>query len=110
MAEQLQRLCEAAALPCVRLNVLSFARSAHAPLDGSFTVLETAEGERLAYLESTGGGSIVPDANSVKALTHTFEAARGEAMDSAASVRFISRLAEELYGDGRAVDAALAEE
>jgi len=97
MAEQLRHLAVIAARPHVHLNVLTYAQSATAPLDGSFTVVETVHGEHIAYVEATGGGQLLPDPTDVERLTKTFEGSLGEALSSSESIDYVDRLRKELY-------------
>ncbi|BCJ35848.1 transcriptional regulator [Actinocatenispora thailandica] len=109
MARQLRHLTLVAARPHVRLHILTYAQSATAPLDGSFTVLETVHGEHIAYVEATGGGQLLPDPTDVERLTKTFEGSRGEALSTAESINYVDRLRKELY-EHRRDSAAVVEE
>jgi hypothetical protein len=59
MAEQLQRLIEAAALPNVTIQVLPFSVGVHAGMDGEFTILSYADpaDPDVVYLETSAGQS-----------------------------------------------------
>jgi hypothetical protein len=109
MAEQLRQLSAKAARPHVRMHILTYERSATAPLDGSFTVVETIHGEHIAYVEATGGGQLLPDPTDVERLTKTFEGSRGEALSTTESINYVDRLRKELY-EHRGNPAAVAEE
>ncbi|MGA8114794.1 MAG: DUF5753 domain-containing protein [Actinocatenispora sp.] len=97
MADQLRHLVEIAHRPFVKLHVLTYEQAATAPLNGAFVLLELPNQERLAYVEGSGTGRILPGAEDVERLAHTFQAMRGEALSASESVAMLDQIRRELY-------------
>ncbi|WP_084392217.1 helix-turn-helix domain-containing protein [Nocardiopsis listeri] len=94
MGGQLDRLVELASKSYVRLQVLPFAKGAHAALDGAFTVLELGDGERWAYSETPGAGRVTAGTAEVEQYVLRFGVLRSLALSPDESVDFISRYKE----------------
>jgi transcriptional regulator with XRE-family HTH domain len=97
MAEQLRYLTEVAELPHVTLQVLPFDRAQTAPTDGSFTVMDMPNKERLVYIEGPGKGQIIPGAEEVEYYARAFGAACIQALAVEDSIAMIHGLRSELY-------------
>lgn len=97
MADQLRHLVEVAHRPHVKLHVLTYEQSATAPLHSAFVLLELPRQERLAYAEGGGTGRLLPGAEDVDRLAHTFQAMRGEALSASESVALLDRVRRRLY-------------
>ena len=94
MGGQLDRLVELADKPYVRLQILPFAKGAHAALDGAFTVLEMGDGDRFSYSETPGAGRVTAGAVEVEQCVLRFGVLRSLALSPDESVDFISRYKE----------------
>lgn len=100
MAEQLDRLVSLTDRTHIKIQILPLTRAGRAPLDGSFVLLYLRDGEQLAYLEGPGGGTILPGHETRDRCARSFDVMRAEALSQAESATLISRVREELYGQG----------
>lgn len=96
MREQLQHLAECARMRNVTIQVLPTACETHAGFDGPMTLLETAEGMCVAYVEGQAGGGWVTASEGVRVLEGRYGIIRGQALSAEDSLRFIEQLAGEL--------------
>jgi len=99
MHEQLQRLIDAAELPNVTLQVLSFQSGAHAGMDGEFTIIKYHDPEDPdeVYIENTGGDMYVDKADVTRRYNVIFDHLRATAQDPGDSIRTLRDLQSELY-------------
>lgn len=98
MREQLNHLIKLAALPNVTIQVLPFAKGAHAGMDGLFEILSFPDqtDTDVVYVESAGGTVYMEKPKDTRRNTLVFERLRAEAMDPDQSVRFIDEIAREI--------------
>ncbi|MFJ4781509.1 helix-turn-helix domain-containing protein [Streptomyces sp. NPDC088762] len=90
--EQLRHLRSCADRPGISLQVLPLGISAHAGLDGPFTLLETPEFQHLAYSETQRGSFLVRDPNEVSILTQKYAMLRSQALNFAETKDLLDRL------------------
>ncbi|MFD3542870.1 Scr1 family TA system antitoxin-like transcriptional regulator [Streptomyces sp. NPDC058662] len=90
--EQLLHLRTCAARPAISLQVLPLGITAHAGLDGPFTLLETPEHQHLAYSETQRGSILVRDPNEVSILTQKYAMLRSQALNLAETKGLLDRL------------------
>ncbi|MFB6814825.1 Scr1 family TA system antitoxin-like transcriptional regulator [Streptomyces sp. NPDC056347] len=90
--EQLRHLRTCARLPGVCLQVLPLNSRTHAALDGSFTLLETADFQRLAYSESQRGSQLIADPDEVSILTQRYAMLRAQALNPEETVGLLDHL------------------
>ncbi|MFJ9698261.1 helix-turn-helix domain-containing protein [Streptomyces fradiae] len=101
MRQQLGHLLHMASqLEGVTLQVLPFARGAHAVMGGSTTVLSFLDRPAVAYLESAYSGELVENAATVAEYALAFDHLQAQALSPQASARLI-RFAMEDYRDPR---------
>ncbi|MDV6012928.1 helix-turn-helix transcriptional regulator [Haloechinothrix sp. LS1_15] len=100
MVEQLARLCDAARLPHITLQVVPFGAGAHAGMEGPFLILgfpDEADAD-VVYVDSTTGGVFLEEPEEVRRYSLMFEHLRACALDHDESVRLISHLAFAVQG------------
>ncbi|MET3983898.1 Scr1 family TA system antitoxin-like transcriptional regulator [Streptomyces sp. PvR034] len=90
--EQLRHLLVCADRPTVSLQVLPLGITAHAGLDGPFTLLETPEFQHLAYSETQRGSFLVRAPNEVSILTQKYAMLRSQALNFAETKALLDRL------------------
>jgi transcriptional regulator with XRE-family HTH domain len=90
--EQLRHLHEQSRLPGLSLQVLPLDRTSHAGDAGSFTLLETADHQHLAYAESQRGSQWVSDPNEVSILARKYAMLRTQALTVEDSRSLLDRL------------------
>ncbi|MEU1417737.1 helix-turn-helix transcriptional regulator [Streptomyces sp. NPDC005731] len=90
--EQLRHLREQSRLPGLSLQVLPLDRTSHAGDAGSFTLLETADHQHLAYAESQRGSQWVSDPNEVSILARKYAMLRTQALTIEDSRSLLGRL------------------
>jgi len=98
MREQLMHLIEICELPNVTLQVLPFARGAHAGLDGSFVIMGFPDPTDMdvVSVESPAGNIYLEKAEDLRRYTLRFDHLRAEALPTDESVRSIHEVAKEL--------------
>ncbi|MGW6014677.1 helix-turn-helix domain-containing protein [Streptomyces sp. NPDC055210] len=97
MREQLGRLLSAAGSPNVTLQILPFARGAHAAALGSFVVLGGAERPLdVVYVDLHIGSLFMEKEEELERYRLAFEYLRAQALDIEASSAMIKRAREEL--------------
>jgi hypothetical protein len=96
MREQLGRLCDAAALPNVTIQVIPYEAGAHPGMPGSFIVLEfpDAADQSLVYLDSMGGDLFLEDDREIRRYILMFEHLRAAALRPDESVALVAAIAE----------------
>ncbi|MFD9726600.1 Scr1 family TA system antitoxin-like transcriptional regulator [Streptomyces sp. NPDC059072] len=90
--EQLRHLRACAELPAISLQVLPLGVTAHAGLNGPFTLLETPEFQHLAYSETQRGSFLVRDPNEVSILSQKYAMLRSQALNVAETKGLLNRL------------------
>lgn len=97
MREQMLRLCEAASMPNVTLQLLTFEAGAHAAMEGTFAVLEfpASDGSGIVYAENATGGLFLEKDRELKLYEEIFDSIRKAALSPEESVQRIAFLAEE---------------
>lgn len=90
--EQLRHLYELAQLRGVCLQVLPLSSTAHAGLDGSFTLLETPDHQHVAYTETQRGSQLITDRNEVSILAQRYAMLRAQALTPEETLRLLARL------------------
>ncbi|MFF1561160.1 helix-turn-helix domain-containing protein [Streptomyces sp. NPDC058279] len=90
--EQLRHLRACADRPAIALQVLPLGITAHAGLDGPFTLLETPEHQHLAYSETQRGSILVRDPNEVSILTQKYAMLRSQALNFVETKALLDRL------------------
>lgn len=89
--DQLRWLRECADLPGLSLQFLS-RTSAHAGVNGPFTLLETPDHQHLAYTEGQRGSQWVSDPDEVSILARKYAMLRSQAMSPQESKGLLNRL------------------
>ncbi|MFD3874874.1 Scr1 family TA system antitoxin-like transcriptional regulator [Streptomyces sp. NPDC058623] len=79
--EQLRHLATCSHLPGVTVQVLPLDQGTHPALDGPFVLLETAEHQHIAYLETHRGSLVVSDLDEVSILTSKYAMLRTQALN-----------------------------
>jgi transcriptional regulator with XRE-family HTH domain len=97
MRAQLQRLAEAADLPNVTIQVLSFEAGAHAGMDGTFAILDFPEpgDPDVVFAENATGGLFLEKNDELRKYIFIFDHIRAAALRPEESVALIRKLAEE---------------
>lgn len=94
--EQLGHLVTVGKFPHVTMRVLPFAAGPHCLLDGSLTMLRSAEGREAAWLESSKGGELFEGPTEDQQWCRlSYDALRDVALSPQDSVAFIEHLMEE---------------
>lgn len=98
MAEQLQRLIDAAELPTVTLQVLPFSSGEHAGMDGEFTIFHYRDPKDpdVVYVENTGGDTYFERADVTRRYNSIFDHLRAAAQNPSDSVRTLGTLQSQL--------------
>ncbi|MEW2418511.1 helix-turn-helix transcriptional regulator [Streptomyces sp. NPDC046866] len=94
--EQLRHLRACADRPAISIQVLPLGITAHAGLDGPFTLLETPEHQLLAYSETQRGSILVRDPNEVSILSQKYAMLRSQALNFVETKDLLDRLLGEL--------------
>lgn len=97
MRAQLTRLLEAGDLPSVTIQVLPFARGAHAGVDGAFTIIGFPDPTDLdvVYVDCPAGNIFLEKEKDVRRHTTWFDHLRAAALPPDESAEFISAAADE---------------
>jgi transcriptional regulator with XRE-family HTH domain len=98
MRAQLARLLEAGDLPSVTIQVLPFARGAHAGMDGAFTIIGFPDPTDLdvVYVDCPAGNIFLEKEKDVRRHTTWFDHLRAAALPPDESAEFIAAAADEL--------------
>ncbi|MEV8367662.1 helix-turn-helix domain-containing protein [Streptomyces niveus] len=91
-AEQLHRLRENADLPGLTLQIMPFGRTTHAGLAGPFVLLETADHQHLAYVETQRGSLFVEDPDEVSIMARKYAMLRTQALNPEETKGLLDRL------------------
>ncbi|MEU8841328.1 helix-turn-helix transcriptional regulator [Streptomyces roseus] len=79
--EQLRHLAACSHLPGVTIQVLPLDRFSHPSLDGPFVLLETAEHQHIAYVESQRGSLVVSRPDEISILAQRYAMLRTQALN-----------------------------
>ncbi|MBC9716948.1 helix-turn-helix transcriptional regulator [Streptomyces sp. TRM66268-LWL] len=90
--EQLRSLQESAAIPGLTVQVVPLGRTFHAGLSGPFILIETADHQRLAYVEAQRGSQLIAAPDEVSILEHKYAMLRTQALNPQESRDLLSRL------------------
>ncbi|MFF5828715.1 DUF5753 domain-containing protein [Streptomyces bacillaris] len=89
--EQLRHLYEMSQLPGVCLQVLPLDSTAHAGLNGPFTLLETPDHQHIAYTETQRGSHLISDRNETSILAQKYAMLRAQALTPFKALRLLAR-------------------
>jgi transcriptional regulator with XRE-family HTH domain len=92
MYEQVSRLCKMAEKPHVTLQVLPFAKGAHAAIDGGFQILEFPEPDDLdvVHVESSAGNIYLEKRHEIRRYSMMFDRLRADALSLDESAAFLA--------------------
>ncbi|MGA5503096.1 helix-turn-helix domain-containing protein [Streptomyces umbrinus] len=96
LKEQLGHLLEVGRRRNVQIQVMPHDREVHAGLNGPMILLETAERNRLAYVEGPGGGYFVDQQPNLGDLFAQYGILRAQALSPEESSKLIERVADAL--------------
>ncbi|MFJ6696456.1 Scr1 family TA system antitoxin-like transcriptional regulator [Streptomyces sp. NPDC091272] len=92
--EQLLHIADCARMRNISLHVMPTNVETHVGLDGSMTLLDTEEGQSLAYVEYQGGGSTFYSLpKEVNAMEQRYAMIRSDALRTRESLKLIEELA-----------------
>ncbi|MGP4088202.1 helix-turn-helix domain-containing protein [Streptomyces sp. KR55] len=80
----------------VEIQVMPIEREEHAALEGPFTLIETREGRRIAYVEAYKDSRLYTDRMSVREIEEQYGILRAQALTPRESLAFV----EKLLGEG----------
>ncbi|WP_281251726.1 DUF5753 domain-containing protein [Haloechinothrix alba] len=100
MSEQLHHLLRMSVRPYIALRVVPLDLGAHAGMAGSFKLLEFAEFEPVAYVDSETTSLFLEEPEEIAAYRNVLRALAGTALGEEQSREVIATLATELYPDG----------
>lgn len=86
---QLERVLAVARHRNVEVRVMPLLREEHAGLGGPFTLIETREGQRIAYVEVQRSSSLHTERSSVRGLEAQYGIIRAQALTPRESMRFV---------------------
>ncbi|MFJ6512673.1 DUF5753 domain-containing protein [Streptomyces sp. NPDC091406] len=96
MKQQLKLLLERGRECNIQIQIVPTALGMHPGLDGSMVLLETAEREQVAYVESQDIGLVVSEPDKVSDLWLRYGMLRSQALNVEESARLIKRIMGEL--------------
>ncbi|MHA5049916.1 helix-turn-helix domain-containing protein [Streptomyces sp. SD15] len=76
----------------VEIQVMPIAREEHAGLEGPFTLIETKEGQRIAYVEAYKDSRLYTDRTSVREIEEQYGILRAQALTPRESLALIEKL------------------
>lgn len=76
----------------VEIQVMPIAQEEHAGLEGPFTLIETREGQRIAYVEAYKDSRLYTDRTSVRDLEEQYGILRAQALTPRASLELVEKL------------------
>ncbi|MFF9117370.1 DUF5753 domain-containing protein [Streptomyces massasporeus] len=94
-AEQLSHLLDAAELPNVAIQVLTFAAGVHDLMDSHLWLFWQRAGDPVAWTEGNGFGELITEAHKVLRFRLSYDRVRDAALTPVESTAFIKRLLEE---------------
>jgi transcriptional regulator with XRE-family HTH domain len=98
MAEQLERLAEAAKQPNVTLQLLPFTSGEHAGMDGEFTILRYRDSDDpdVVYIENTGSDLYLEAPEATRRYNRIFDHLRAAAQNPGESIRTLGMFQSQL--------------
>ncbi|BDH13318.1 transcriptional regulator [Streptomyces hygroscopicus] len=94
MREQLAALLTHGTQPTTVLQVLPLSAGTHGLMDGSMSILTTAEGQPVIYTEGIRSGAIIDEPSKVRNLSRSYDVLTASALSRDASARMIQQLME----------------
>ncbi|WOX26571.1 helix-turn-helix transcriptional regulator [Streptomyces solicathayae] len=76
----------------VEIQVMPIAREEHAGLDGPFTLIETRDGQRIAYVEAYKDSRLYTDRTSVREIEEQYGILRAQALTPSESQALVEKL------------------
>ncbi|MGW2424182.1 helix-turn-helix domain-containing protein [Streptomyces sp. NPDC001709] len=76
----------------VEIQVMPMARESHAGLGGPFTLIETKEGRRIAYVEAYKSSRLYTDRQTVRELEEQYGILRAQALTPSESLALVEKL------------------
>lgn len=76
----------------VEIQIMPDAREEHAALDGPFTLIETAKGRRIAYVEAHKHSRLLTDRKAVRDAEEQYGILRAQALPPRESLTFVEKL------------------
>ncbi|MFD7338901.1 Scr1 family TA system antitoxin-like transcriptional regulator [Streptomyces violascens] len=76
----------------VEIQVMPTAREVHAALGGPFTLIETKEGRRIAYVEAYKSSRLYTDRQTVRELEEQYSILRAQALTPSESLALVEKL------------------
>ncbi|MER6124069.1 helix-turn-helix transcriptional regulator [Streptomyces sp. NPDC001795] len=76
----------------VEIQVMPTAREEHAGLEGPFTLIETSEGRRIAYVEAYKNSRLYTDRRTVRELEEQYGVLRAQALTPRESLALVEKL------------------
>lgn len=76
----------------VEIQVMPIAQEEHAGLEGPFTLIETKEGQRIAYVEAYKDSRLYTDRTSVRDLEEQYGILRAQALTPRESLELVEKL------------------
>ncbi|SFB20783.1 Transcriptional regulator, contains XRE-family HTH domain [Amycolatopsis marina] len=101
LRRQLDHLVELATYPNIELRVVPNDGSAHAGINGAFTVLRRPEGTPVVFLENLTSSLFLEERHEIARYEYATRELLARALDAAQSVRRIAMLARRLDAGGR---------
>jgi transcriptional regulator with XRE-family HTH domain len=99
MADQLEKVIDAARMPDIVIQVLPFTAGDHPGTDGSVAVFDFADAPSVAYTECNGGGMIVESPDQVGDLMTTLNLIRAAALPQRESMNLLVQIRSEIGDD-----------
>ncbi|MFF9481270.1 Scr1 family TA system antitoxin-like transcriptional regulator [Streptomyces sp. NPDC014733] len=96
MREQLAALLEHTARPTTVLQVLPLDAGTHGLMDGTLSILTTADGPPVVYTEGIRSGAIIDEPSEVRHLSRSYDVLTASALSRDASVQMIRHHMEAL--------------
>ncbi|MFE2941922.1 Scr1 family TA system antitoxin-like transcriptional regulator [Streptomyces sp. NPDC059255] len=96
MKRQLKQLLERAEARNVQVQIMPTSFGAHAGLNGSMVLVETAQHRNVAYIEAQDTGVVISEAHQVSEFQLRYGMLRSQALNIGESARLIERVMGEL--------------
>ncbi|MEW2167496.1 helix-turn-helix transcriptional regulator [Streptomyces sp. NPDC007084] len=96
MAEQLQRIIDAAEQPATVVQVIQSESGCHAGIEGPFATLAFEKGNPVVYVDGFIQGQLLADPGHLKTANRTYDLLLGAALPVRKSVDLIARIMKEL--------------
>lgn len=94
MREQLAALLHHGGQPTTVLQVLPLSAGTHGLMDGSMSILTTADGQPVIYAEGIRSGAIIDEPSTVRHLSRSYDVLTASALARDVSTRMIQKLME----------------